>query len=46
MMVETANVILDGLDAEEASALQAVAREVPLERGAVIADAGEPSPYL
>jgi len=46
MMVETANAILDGLDAEESSALEAVAREVPLERGAVIADAGEPSPYV
>jgi CRP-like cAMP-binding protein len=46
MMVETANSILDGLDTEEASALQAVAREVPLERGAVIAESGEPAPYV
>ena len=46
MVIAAANAILDGLNAHEADVLQAVARDVPLERGAVIADLGEPSPYL
>jgi len=46
MSIATANAILDGLNGHEADALQAGARDVPLERGAVIADLGEPSPYL
>jgi CRP-like cAMP-binding protein len=46
MSIAGANAILDGLNAHEADALQNGAREVPLERGVVIADLGEPSPYV
>jgi CRP-like cAMP-binding protein len=46
MSTAAANAILDGLSGHEAAALQASARDVPLDRGAVIADLGEPSPYL
>ena len=46
MSIAGANAILDGLNGREAEALQAVARDVPLERGAVIAELGEPAPYV
>jgi CRP-like cAMP-binding protein len=46
MSIAPANAILEGLSAHESEALQAVARDVPLERGAVIADLGEPSLYV
>ena len=46
MVVATANAILEGLSGHEFEALQAAGRDVPLERGAVIADLGEPSPYI
>src|SRR5262245_53827685 len=46
MAIAGANAILDGLNTREADTLQASARDVPLERGAVIADLGEPAPYV
>lgn len=46
MVIAAANAILEGLSAHETDALQASARDVPLDRGAVIADFGEPSPFL
>ena len=40
------NVILSGLDSNEAAALTAVAQDVALERGELIAEAGEATPYV
>ena len=44
--VDMTNAILAGLDAKELSSLQAASDDVPLERGAVIAEAGQPCPYV
>jgi CRP-like cAMP-binding protein len=46
VIAETTNAILAGLDPKELSTLRAVSDEVPLERGAVIAEAGQTAPYL
>ena len=42
----TANAILTGLDPSESAILLSAREEVPLERGGVIAEAGETPPYV
>ncbi len=42
----TANAILTGLDPSESAILLSASEEVPLERGGVIAEAGETPPYV
>lgn len=42
----SANAILDGLNSSETAALDAHALDVPLDRGSVLADAGETSSYV
>ncbi|HXG90692.1 MAG TPA: Crp/Fnr family transcriptional regulator [Vicinamibacterales bacterium] len=46
VVTEAGNAILAGLDAKELAALQATAEDIPLEHGALIAEAGEASPYV
>lgn len=43
---EPVNAILSGLDPHESAPLLAASQEMPLERGAVIAEAGEAAPYV
>src|SRR5262245_13729560 len=43
---ESANVILSGLDHIEAAALTSAAQDVSLERGELIAEAGQAAPYV
>jgi CRP-like cAMP-binding protein len=43
---DSANAILAGLDVKEFNAMHAAAQDVPLERGAVIAEAGQAAPYV
>lgn len=43
---QTTNAILSGLNEREASALHAAAEDVALERGALIAEAGDPGPFV
>jgi CRP-like cAMP-binding protein len=43
---ESTNVILSGLDENEAAALTASAQDVALERGELIAEAGQVAPYV
>ncbi len=46
VVTESVNAILSGLDSRESSALLAVAQEITLERGAMVADAGAAAPYV
>jgi CRP-like cAMP-binding protein len=46
VITETANAILAGLAPEESVTLQASSQAFVLERGATIAEAGEPAPYV
>lgn len=43
---DTANAILTGLDPEESAVLNAAAQEIPLQRGAVIAEAGQAAAFV
>ena len=43
---DSSNVILAGLNRAESEALDAVATDIPLERGALIAEAGQAVPYV
>jgi CRP-like cAMP-binding protein len=42
----SSNAILAGLDQSESAALESAAHTIPLERGALIAEAGQPAPYV
>jgi CRP-like cAMP-binding protein len=42
----SANVILSGLDHSEAEALHSASQDIPLERGELIAEAGQSAPYV
>ena len=46
VVTESRNAILSGLDAKESSTLYAAAEDIPLERGAVITEAGQASPFV
>ena len=46
VVTESTNAILSGLDAKESSTLYAAAQEIPLERGGMVAEAGQASPYV
>lgn len=46
VVTESANAILSGLDVNESSTLFAAAQDITLERGALIAEAGQASPYV
>src|SRR5688500_162054 len=46
VVTESVNAIISGLDTRESSMLLAVAQEIPLERGAMVADAGRAAPYV
>jgi CRP-like cAMP-binding protein len=46
LVTERSNIILSGLDHHESEAVQAAAQNVPLGRGEVIADAGQPARYV
>jgi CRP-like cAMP-binding protein len=42
----SSNAILSGLDKSESATLESTAQYIPLERGALIAEAGQPTPYV
>jgi CRP-like cAMP-binding protein len=42
----SSNVILEGLDQSELAALVSASQDMPLERGDLIAEAGQPAPYV
>ena len=42
----SSNAILAGLDNAESATLQSASHDIPLERGDLIAEAGQPSPYV
>jgi CRP-like cAMP-binding protein len=44
--IESANAILSGLDPSESAALSAAAQYIPLERGELIAEAGQSAPFV
>ena len=46
IVAESTNAILAGLEPAESGLLQGVSQVVPLERGALIAEAGEAAPYV
>lgn len=46
LLTESPNAILAGLEPTELHALEAATQDVPLERGAVMAEAGEAAPYV
>src|SRR5688572_15783857 len=46
LLTQSVNAILSGLDARESSTLLGVAQEITLERGALVADAGQAAPYV
>lgn len=46
IVADSTNAILAGLDEQEIGSLLRAAEEIPLERGARIAEAGEPAPYV
>lgn len=46
VVADSANRILAGLDPKEIGSLQAAAEEIPLERGALVAEAGQAAPYV
>jgi CRP-like cAMP-binding protein len=46
VVTESVNAILSGLDSRELSALRGAAHEITLERGALVADAGQAAPYV
>lgn len=46
LVAESPNAILAGLERAESDVLETAAQEVPLERGAPVAEAGEAAPYV
>jgi CRP-like cAMP-binding protein len=46
VVTESINAILSGLDSKESSTLRGAAEEITLERGALVADAGQAAPYV
>src|SRR5688572_23108702 len=46
VLTDARNAILAGLDDKESAALEAVSEEFPLERGALIAEAGQSAPFV
>src|SRR5688572_30578008 len=46
LLTQSVNAILSGLDARESSTLSGVAQEITLERGALVAEAGQASPFV
>src|SRR5687767_14818473 len=46
VVTESINAILSGLDSSESSRLRGAAEEITLDRGALVADAGQAAPYV